>query len=174
MKNRSRWLAGLAAVALALITTTTAFGYAGETAGAVTISRPSGHIKCGVPIVVSATVVDAKGKPISGQPVYWSFTSTPSRHDRILKSPTITNSKGVAKTTIILACVPGSRHLRAKADNVFSSAVLGVTAAGLPNTSTLPGEAPAQQNLPLIGTLLAVLAIAAGGVLAVRRIALSR
>ena len=174
MKNRSRWLAGLAAVALALITTTTAFGYRGETAGAVTISRPGGTVKCGVPIVVSATVVDAKGKPISGQPVYWSFTSTPSRQDRILKSPTITNSKGVAKTTIILACVPGSRHLRAKADNVFGSAVLGVTAAGLPNTSTLPGEPPAPQNLPLIGMLLAVLAMTAGGVLALRRISLSR
>ncbi len=174
MKNRNRWLAGLAAIALALITTATAFGYAGEVAGAVTISRPAGTVKCGVPIVVSATVVDAKGKPISGQPVFWSFTSTPSSHDQILKSPTTTDSKGVAKTTVILACVPGSRHVRAKADAVFSSAVLGVTAAGLPNTSTLPGETPAPQNLPLIGTLLAVLAMAAGGVLAVRRIALSR
>ena len=174
MKHRSRWLAGFAAVALALLTTATAIGYAGETAGAVTVAGPGGTLKCGVNITVSATVVDAAGKPISGQPVAWSFSSTPSGADRILKSPTTTNSSGVATTTVVLACVPGSRHLRAVADAVSGSSVLGVTAAGLPNTSTLPGETPAPQRLPVIETLLAVLAMAAGGVLAVRRIARSR
>jgi Bacterial Ig-like domain (group 1) len=174
MKHRNQWLAGLAAVALALITTATAFGYAGETAGAVTITRLGGTVKCGVNITVTATVVDAKGKPISGQPVFWSFTAKPSRADIINASPTFTNSKGVATTTVFLACVPGSRHLRAVADAVSGSAVLNVSAAGLPNTSTLPGGTPAPEGLPVIGTLLAVLAMAAGGVLAVRRISLSR
>jgi hypothetical protein len=173
MKHRSQWLAGLAAVALALITTATAFGYAGEVAGAVTVAGPGGTLTCGVNITVTATVADATGKLISGQPVAWSFTSTPSTADKINTTPTTTNASGVATTTVVLACVAGSRTIRATADAVSASAVLSVTAAGLPNTSTLPGETPAQ-NLPVIGTLLAVLAMAAGGVLALRRISTSR
>jgi hypothetical protein len=50
MKHRSQWLAGLAAVALALITTATAFGYSGEVAGAVTVAGPGGTLTCGVNI----------------------------------------------------------------------------------------------------------------------------
>jgi Bacterial Ig-like domain (group 1) len=173
MKHRSQWLAGLAAVALALITTATAFGYSGEVAGAVTVAGPGGTLTCGVNITVTATVVDAAGKLIAGQPVAWSFTSTPSTADKINTTPTITNASGVATTTVVLACVAGNRTIRAVADAISASAVLGVTAAGLPNTSTLPGETPAQ-NLPVIGTLLAVLAMAAGGVLALRRISTSR
>ena len=173
MKHRSQWLAGLAAVALALITSATAFGYAGEVAGAVTVAGPGGTLTCGVNITVTATVVDAAGKLIAGQPVAWAFTSTPSTADKINTTPTTTNASGVATTTVVLACVAGSRTIRATADAISASAVLSVTAAGLPNTSTLPGETPAQ-NLPVIGTLLAVLAMAAGGVLALRRISFSR
>jgi hypothetical protein len=173
MKHRSQWLAGLAAVALALITSATAFGYAGEVAGAVTVAGPGGTLTCGVNITVTATVVDAAGKLIAGQPVTWAFTSTPSTADKINASPTTTNASGVATTTVVLACVAGNRTIRATADAISAGAVLSVTAAGLPNTSTLPGETPAQ-NLPVIGTLLAVLAMAAGGVLALRRISLSR
>ena len=173
MKHRSQWLAGLAAVALALITSATAFGYAGEVAGAVTVAGPGGTLTCGVNITVTATVVDAAGKLIAGQPVAWAFTSTPSTADKINTTPTTTNASGVATTTVVLACVAGSRTIRATADAISAVAVLSVTAAGLPNTSTLPGETPAQ-NLPVIGTLLAVLAMAAGSVLALRRISTSR
>ena len=173
MKHRSRWLAGFAAVALALFTAGTAFGVSVTGAGAVTIGTPGGTLKCGVNITVTATLVDAAGAPIAGQAVDWSFTSTPSTADVINSSPTTSNASGVAKTTVVLACVAGTRHLHAVAGAVSASAVLSVTAAGLPNTSTLPGETPAQ-NLPVIGTLLAVLAMAAGGVLALRRISFSR
>jgi len=173
MKHRSQWLAGLAAVALALITSATAFGYEYDVAGAVTVAGPGGTLTCGVNITVTATVVDAAGKLIAGQPVAWAFTSTPSTADKINTTPTTTNASGVATTTVVLACVAGSRTIRATADAVSAGAVLSVTAAGLPNTSTLPGETPAQ-NLPVIGTLLAVLAMAAGGVLALRRISFSR
>jgi hypothetical protein len=173
MKHRSRWLAGFAAVALALVASATAFGYAAQVAAAVTIATPGGTLQCGVNITVTATIVDSTGAPISGQAVDWSFTSSPSAADKINKTPTTTDANGVATTTVVLACVAGSRHLHAVADAVGASAVLGVTAAGLPNTSTLPGETPTQDS-PLIGTLLAVLAMAAGGVLALRRISFSR
>jgi len=174
MKHRSQWLAGLAAVALALITSATAFGYQTTSGGAVTVAGPGGTLQCGVNLTVTATLVDSAGAPIAGQPVDWSFTSTPSTADKINKTPTTTNASGVAKTTVVLACVPGIRRLHAVAGAVSASGVLSVTAAGLPNTSTLPGETPAPQNLPVLGTLLAVLAMAAGGVLALRRISPSR
>jgi hypothetical protein len=191
MKHRSQWLAGLAAVALALITAGTAFGAndPGVTE-AVTIARLGGRVTCGVNITVTATVVDATGTPIPKKLVDWSFASKPSRLDTISASHTYTNASGVATTTVKLACVPGSPNLRATADAVTGSAVLnvpatgavlgvtsggpGVTSGGLPNTSTLPGETPAPQDLPVIGTLLAMLAMAAGGGLILRRISLSR
>jgi hypothetical protein len=174
MKHRNRWLAGLAAVALTLATSATAFGYAGEVAAAVTIASPGGTLDCDVNITVTATIVDAAGAPISGQPVDWSFESSPSSSDTINRSPTNTNADGVATTTVVLACVAGDREIRATADDVSASAVLGVTAAGLPNTSTLPGQAPGPQDLSLAGMLIAVLAIAAGGALTLRQISFGR
>ena len=42
MKHHSRLVAGISAAALALLVTATAFGYAGEVAGAVTVAGPSG------------------------------------------------------------------------------------------------------------------------------------
>ena len=174
MKLRSRWLAGLAAVALVLVTSATAFGYAGEVAAAVTIASPGGTLECDVDITVTATIVDATGALISGHSVDWSFESSPSSLDTINETPTTTDASGVATTTVVLACVAGDREIRAGADNISASAVLGVTAAGLPNTSTLPVQAPASQDLSLVGTLLAVLAMAAGGALTFRRISLRR
>ena len=187
MKHRSPWLAGLAAVALALITAGTAFGaYSGNgVTEAVTIARLGGTVTCGVNITVTATVVDATGTPIPGQPVDWSFAPKlkADAADTISSSPSTTDASGVATTTVKLACVPGSRGLRATADAVTGSAVLsvsatgavlGVTSGSLPNTSTLPGETPAPQDLPVIGTLLAILAMAAGGGLILRRVSLSR
>jgi Bacterial Ig-like domain (group 1) len=195
MKHRSPWLAGVAAVALALITTATAFaaGSGSEVAATVTIARLGGTVPCGVNITVTATVVDATGTPIPGQLVDWSFAPKPKAHaaDTISPSTSPTDASGVATTTVVLACVPGDRHIRATAGaasgsavlnvhatgavlGVTSGAVLGVTSGGLPNTSTLPGKTPAPQDLPVIGMLLAILAMAAGGGLILRRVSLSR
>ena len=173
MQHRSPWLAGVAAVILALVTSATALGYVTTVAAAVTVAGPGGTLQCGVNTTVTATIVDSAGKPIAGQPVDWSFTSSPSSADKINRTPTTTNADGVATTTVVLACVAGNRHLQAVADAVRASAVLGVTAAGLPNTSTLPSETPTQ-GIPLVGTLLAVLAMAVGGAFALRQISLSR
>ena len=173
MQHRSPWLAGVAAVILALVTSATALGYVTTPAAAVTIGTPGGTLQCGVNTTVTATIVDSAGKPIAGKPVDWSFTSSPSSADKINRTPTNTNADGVATTTVVLACVAGNRYLHAVADAVGASAVLGVTAAGLPNTSALPSETPAQ-GLPLVGTLLAVLAMAVGGAFALRQISLSR
>ena len=174
MKHRSRWAAGFAAVALALVTAVTAFGYAGEVAAAVTVAGPGGTIKCGVNVLVTATIVDAQGNPIAGQPVEWTFASSPSADDAFASANAATDENGVARAYVILACVAGSRTVRATADGVSGGAVLGVTAAGLPGTSTLPAGAPGSADLSIIGTLLAALALAAAGSLVLRQRVLGR
>jgi hypothetical protein len=182
MTSRRRWLAGLAALTLAVLVSGMALGYAGEVAASVTVARPSGTVKCGVNLTITATVRDATGKRISGQPVTWSWVSRVTGGDKILVLRSTTNSKGVAKTTVRLACVPGSRVIRATADGVRGRAVLNVTAAGLPRTNTAAGSGgtpalPSTSTLanvtpspadPFLGTLLALLALAAGGVLVLR------
>lgn len=173
MKHRSRWLAGFAAVALALVASATALGYAGQVPAAVTIAGPGGTIVCNTDVTVTATITASNGAPVTDQAVTWSFTSSPSAADKILHKTTTTDANGVATTTVVLACVAGNRYLGAVAGAVSGSAVLGVTAAGLPNTSTLPAQVPAQ-NAPSIATLLAILAMAAGGVLVLRQVSFSR
>lgn len=172
MKRRNGWMAGFAAVALALVTAVTVFGYAGEVAGAVTVAGPGGTIKCGVNVLVTATIVDADGKLIAGQPVAWTFATKVSSADKFGSTNAVTNSSGVAKAYVILACVPGSRTIRATADNKSGTAVLNVTAAGLPNTSTLPVGGSA--DLSIFGTLLAAMALAAAGSLVLRQRVLGR
>jgi hypothetical protein len=174
MTTRRRWLAGLAAIALVVFTAGTVLGYAGEVAASVTVARPAGKLKCDTRITIRATVLDAAGKPIAGQPVTWSWKSRVSGKDTILDKRSTTNSNGVAKTTVKLACVPGSRVLRAQADNARGTVVLNLTAGGLPNTSTLPGEPAAPSQLPAIGMLLAVLALTTGGGLVAHRVYVRR
>jgi len=168
--RRNRWFAGLAGTGLALVMAATVFAYAGEVAGAVSVAPPSGTLACDTPLTVSATVLDAASDPIDGQPVDWTFTSSLGG-DVINSTPTTTDANGVATTTVTLTCVVGSRTVTATADAITANAVLGITAAGLPRTSTLPDGSPFG-DLP-IATLLALLAVLAGGVIMVRRIAFS-
>jgi hypothetical protein len=167
MINRRRWLAAFAALTLAVLAAGTALGYAGEIAYSVVVSGPSATIKCNTNVTVTATVRDKNNKLIAAQPVTWSWVSRVSGKDVINTIHSTTNAKGVAKTTVNLACVPGSRRIRAKADDVHNGTVLNVTAAGLPRTSTLAPSMPAPAE-PLLGTLLALLALAGGGGLALR------
>lgn len=169
--NRNRWFAGLAGTALALAMTATVYAYGAQVAGAVTVGVPSGTLECGVALTVTATVLDASSNPIAGQPVDWSFSSSPSNADVIDTTPTTTDANGVATTTVTLACVAGNRTVTATADNISAGAVLGITASGLPRTSTMPDGSPVG-NLP-IATILALLAVLAGGGIIIRRFAFS-
>jgi hypothetical protein len=159
--------------------------------GAITVSGPSSTHTCGDNLSVAATVLDANGNPIALQLVVWSFTSSPSSADKINSAPTTTNASGVATTTVTLDNVPGNRTVTATADGMSADAVitcvgavlgitapgpitapgavLGTTAPGLPNTSTTPDGSPVG-NLS-IATVLALLAVLAGGGIMVRRFA---
>lgn len=168
MARRDRWSAGLVGTGLALVMAATVFAYAGEVAGAVSVAPPSGTLACGTPLTVSATVLDAASSPIDGQPVDWTFTSSVTG-DTINTTPTTTNASGVATTTVTLACVVGDRIVTATADAISANAVLGITSAGLPRTSTVPDGSPFG-NLP-IATLFALLAMLVGGGIILRRFA---
>lgn len=169
MQHRTRWLAGFSAVLLALMMAATASGYTTTVAASITIAVKDSST-CGEPITVTATVLDAEGKPVAGQSVDWALELTLSSGDKINKTPTITNSKGVATTTVTLACVNGSRPVRATAGEVSAGAVLAVAVGGLPNTSTLQTEIPTRSDAPLVALLLA----AVSGALTLRRLASTR
>lgn len=157
---------------MALAMTASVFAYAGQVAGTVTVGGPSGTLKCGVALTVSATVLEVESdSPIEGQSVAWTFTSSPSSKDKINSTPTTTNASGVATTTVTLACVAGNRTVTATADDISAGAVLSITSAGLPGTSTMPDGSPAN-SLP-IPMILALLAVLAGGGIIVRRFAFS-
>lgn len=168
MKRRNRLFAGLTGTGLALVMAATVFGYAGEVAGAVSVAPPSGVLTCGVPLTVSATVLDASSNPIADQPVDWTFTSSVTG-DVINATPTTTNASGVATTTVTLACVAGNRTVTATADAITANAVLGITSAGLPRTSTVQDGSPFG-TLPM-ATLFALLAVLVGGGIILRRLA---
>ena len=166
MKHRTRWLGAFAAITLSAVGATAALGYAGEVAGSVQIGVV-GTVTCESPVTVTATVQDADGKLISEQPVIWEFVSSPSGEDVINMTPTVSNTDGVASTTVDLVCVAGSRRIRATADDVTAEAVLSLGAAGLPNTST----APTGQVTPLLVVMLSALM---GGGIMLRRLAFTR
>jgi len=139
MKRRTRLFATLAAVALLATATATALGYTGQVDSSITVA-PSGTVTCEAPFSMTATVLDGAGAPVVGQSVAWSWVTSPSDSDVIAPTPTITNAKGVATTSVTLASVSGTREIRATAGGVSASAVLSPACGGLPSTSTLPGE----------------------------------
>ena len=173
MKRRTGWIASIAAVVLLLAATVPAFGYGAQVKGSVTVAA-HGIVSCGAPFTLTATFVDANGAPVSGQSVVWSFVTSPSASDTINHTPTVTNSHGVASTTVTLALVDGTRGIRATADDVSATAVLSPSCTGagavLPITSTLPHETASSQAALLLGMLL-VLVFAVSGGLTLRRLA---
>ena len=66
MQHRRWWMAGFAAATLALITSATALGYAGQTAAAITIAGPAGAVACGTDVTVTATITDSTGTLVAG------------------------------------------------------------------------------------------------------------
>jgi hypothetical protein len=180
MTRRRRGIAGFAAVALALVTAAPVFGYWQQVTHTVQIAGPTGTLHAGVSYLMRATIYDANGERIEGQPVSWRILSGPTTQalvvqavpkDRISPLTKVTNVHGQVSARITLAAVPGTRVITATADGVAGRLVLNLTAAGLPNTSTLQPAAP---SAPITGTLLAMLAIALGGAFVLRQLAVNR
>ena len=177
MKARTRWFAGLAAAAILLTATVTAFGYSGQVEAIVGVAA-QGTITCGEPFTMTATVLDADGAPVADASVAWSFVTKQSSSDTIDTTPTVTNAQGVATTTVTLGAVGGERQIRATttvgdsgaSGEVSASGVVDQSCGGLPRTSTLSPETP-QGGVPLAAVLVLVLGFAVGGGLMLRRLA---
>jgi hypothetical protein len=184
MQHRTRWIAGFAAVLLTLTMAATALAYQKTPAGSITVNA---HGSCGTPVTLTATVLDATGAPVSGQSVEWALVSSPSGSEKITETPTVTDSQGVATTTITLVSGSGDRGIRATAGDVSGSAVLGsaysscvggvkgaqgAQGAVLPNTSTLPADTTGGSTAPLLAIFVALAVV--GGGLTLGRLATSR
>ena len=177
MRVRTRFLAGLSAVAILLAATVTAFGYSGQVEAIVGVAA-EGTITCGQPFTMTATILDADGAPVADQSVAWSFVTTLSPQDTINATPTITNAQGVTKTTVTLGAVSGNRQIRATttvgdedaSSDVSASGVVSQVCGGLPRTDTLSPVAP-QGGSPLAAVLVLAIAFAVGGWVTLRRLA---
>ena len=169
MRLRTRWTAGLSAVALALTASVSAFGYTGQVPATATVSV-GGIAACREAFAVTSTFLDKDGVPVDGLSVDWSFVSGQSDHDVIHDTKTITDQEGVATTTVTLAPVPGDRRIGVTAGEVTASAVVSQSCAGvsLPRTSTLRTPTSGGSG-PSLLLLLAAITLAAGSALALRR-----
>ena len=188
MNRRSRWLALPAGIGLAFLLTTSVFGYHRQVPKTITVTPPFGTFNCNQSYNVTAIVLDQHGKPIKNLTVRFSFAHTPSSHDRIQPSTDKTNKHGLAVTSIKFACTRGDRVIKATTDGISGFAVvhvrvgsgqhvLGITgtpggSTTLPNTSTLPADAPTDgPPSPAVPVLVALLVASA---IVVRRLTLAR
>jgi len=170
MRHSNRVIAGIAAMSVLLLTAASAVAYSGQVAGSVSISVGA---TCGEVVTATATVLDADGVPVAGQAVDWSLVTVQSPLDKVNQTPTTTNAKGIATTTLTLATLNGTRRVRATVGagtetEVSATAVVNPVCSGsLPNTSTLPPETPGGA----VAAILAALALIACAGLTLRRLA---
>jgi hypothetical protein len=157
-------------MAVVLMSSVTAFGYNQSNEEALTVSAPD-PVACGAKVEVTAKILDSAGKPVVGQSVVWSFVGTVGS-DTINTTPTVTDAKGVATTTVTFGLSGGARHIRATSGAFSATAVVTPACSGgvLPNTSTLPGDAPSR-DAPLGAFAIAALALVFVGGLGIRRLA---
>jgi hypothetical protein len=134
--------AGGVALLLLSVMASSAIAYEGQVAQQVTVAGPASTLLCNTALTVTATVLDAGGNPVDSRAVVWTFGAGKVTGDQIVTVSTMTNSAGVTSTTVKLACVVGNRTIIATAAPAAGQAVLGITATGLPPTSTDPGSAP--------------------------------
>jgi Bacterial Ig-like domain (group 1) len=170
MSRRRAGLAVPAAVGLAIAMSASAFAYGPQVPQTITVTPSQGTFICEHPTALSATVLDQDGLPIKGLTVTWSFTTSPSSGDRFLQQTSKTNPDGVARTNVKLDPVAGDRVITATADGVSGSAtvhgcqprkpqgaVLGITSATLPETTTGAGSVAGDGTVP--GSPVSLIAI---------------
>ena len=148
---------GAVALLLLSVGASAAFGYAGQVAQQVTVAGPAGTLSCNTALTVTATVLDAGGKPVDNRAVAWTFGAGKVTGDQIVTASTTTNALGVTSTTVKLACTVGNRTIVATATPASGQLVLGIAATGLPPTSTIPPDSTPlwPYALALLGVCLA-------------------
>ena len=180
MRARTRWIAGLAAAAILLTATVTAFGYSGQVDAIVGVAA-QGTITCGQPFTMTATVLDADGAPVADASIAWSFVTeavvvgqdqhNADRHQLEGRR----HHDGDAGSRQRRTDDPRDHHRGrdGATSEVSASGVVNQSCGGLPRTDTLSPETP-QGGAPLAAVLVLVLGFAAGGGLTLRRLAATR
>ena len=163
--SRALALGGL----LAVMGSGLALGYAGQVAATVSVSGPGAQQSCGTDIPVSAVIDDAKGAPVTDQPVTWSFVSGSLAGDKFLSTSTTTDATGMASTKVVLSCVAHTVVIGAVAGIVSGTVSVTTTGAGLPRT-----DVANESGTPGIALALAALAVLVGSGTILRRFAADR
>lgn len=153
---------------LALAGAPLASAYEGQIVTNITVTGPTGTLKCNTWYSIRATLRDAAGARVPDHSVNWSIVLRLSSGDRLSATTSRTNSQGNAFVNVRLGCVAGPRTVRARADAASGQVVLPLTAAGLPRTSTV--AAPSGSDSAPVGWLaLAALGLLGVGTLVGRR-----
>jgi hypothetical protein len=97
---------------------------------------------------IQVQISDGSGNPISGATVTWSITA----NGGTFSSPSISNSSGIASTTLTMGSTPGTYSVTATAGSITSSDLIQATANPTANqlsnlTITSQPSPMAQQNL---------------------------
>jgi hypothetical protein len=151
---------GVAALLLLSVAAPAVMGYAGQVTNQVAVAGPAGTLACNTALTVTATVLDAGGNPVDNRAVVWSIGAGKVTGDQVVTVSTLTNATGVATTTVKLACVVGNRTIIATSDPSTGQVVLGITAIGLPPTSTAPDATPMwPYALTILGICVAFFAV---------------
>ena len=152
--------AGATALLLLSVAAPAAFAYEGQVTNQVAVAGPAGTLACNTALTVTATVLDAGGKPVDNRAVVWSIGAGKVAGDQVVTVSTMTNTAGVATTTVKLVCVVGNRTIIATSDTLTGQVVLGITATGLPPTSTAPDATPMwPYALTILGICVAFFAV---------------
>ena len=176
MRLRTRLIALAASAVFSLLATASVLAYDGQVAATISVAGPAGNVSCGTSSTLHATVLDTNGNPDTDVPVSWSFSSGDIGGDKFSPNPSITNSSGVATTTVTWACPASSTtsnrvvHIDATTvPDILGSIAVTVTVKGLPSTST----DPASGTSPL-AVLAAAFAVIAGSWIILRRVSAAR
>ena len=108
---------GVVALVLATILVgvgmTSTVGYVEQRQFKVVLDGPY-RVKCSEKALVTAKVTRIKnGSPVANQAVRWSITLRQSRTDRLNRSTSLTNRKGVASVKVIFGPKSGKRVVKA-------------------------------------------------------------
>jgi sortase A len=110
-------------------------GYIGQAPVQILMSGPTGPVRCGTTVSISATVLGSQdGKPIEEQVVQWGLSGSASKADRLGRSKTTTDANGTARVDLLLGSDTGSRKVTASVTIVDASIVV-TCVRRLPQTS---------------------------------------
>ena len=121
-------------------------GYIGQDPVQILMSGPSGPVRCGTSVPITATILGAQdGKPFQEQDVLWKVSGSASHSDRLDRTHTTTDANGTTVVNLALGSDPGKRKVTASV-TIVDASIQVTCVRQLPDTSLerpgSPGSAP--------------------------------